>query len=104
RHAPPFHLIAERTHRSFAEYLSRHALPKLALRAAIGNQRALRMRKHVDETGRNRESRCVDDRRRGRGFEIADRGNSVAFDANIDAPRRGSGAVIDSSAPDDDIE
>ena len=59
------HLVGERAHRrSLAEDLGRHALPDVALRAPILDQRLGGPRQHVDEAGRDREAGGVDDRTR----------------------------------------
>ena len=47
---PPLHRVVERPHRAaLAEDLRGHALPDLALRAAVDEQRLGRPRQHVDE-------------------------------------------------------
>ncbi len=54
----------------------------------------------VDEAGSDGEAGGVDRRPRGRGAQVADRGNRVAAHANVRAPRRGTGPVDDISVTD----
>ena len=76
----------------------RDALPDLALRAAVHDQRLGRPRQHVDEAGRDGEAGRIDDRRRGGACEVADGGDAIAADADVGAAPGRAGAVVDRAA------
>src|SRR4030095_7081393 len=85
-------LVVPWTHRpAFAEDLGRHALPDLALRACVGDQRVHRPGEHVDESGRHGEAAGVDDAFRGRSGKVADGRDPVAADPDVGAPARVAG-------------
>src|SRR5205085_12696314 len=91
-----FHPGAERPHGlAFAEDLGRHALPQLALRAAIHDQRLRGPRQHVDEAWGDREIGGINHRRRRGGFQVAYGDDAVAQYADVGAARRPAGAVVD---------
>jgi hypothetical protein len=62
------------------------------------------MRQHVDETRRDGETLCVNDRGRSRATQISDSGDAIAFDPDVGPDGRAAGAVINSSVSDDDVE
>ena len=60
-HAALLHLISQRPHRTFAENLGRNPLFEFTHGTAIGNQRHLGVRKHVDKAGSDGKAGCIND-------------------------------------------
>ncbi len=97
------HVVAERPHRALAEHLERDALAQLALRAAVLDQRLLRVRQHVDEAGRDREPGRIDLALAVRVAEVAHGRDPVAVDRDVPDPRRRPGAVDEQAVADDHV-
>ena len=76
----PFHLIVERPHRELAEYLCSNALLYLAQRAAVHNQRRLRVGEHVDEARRDGHASGINNRRSGSPAQVANCGDAIGLD------------------------
>ncbi len=94
------HGIVERAHGHLAHDLQRHALAQVAQRSAIGQERFLRMRQHVDETGGHGLARGID-----LGLALArrmwsDEHDAIALDGHIAPVRLGARAVVDRAATD----
>src|SRR5207247_707022 len=99
------HPIVHRSHRfTFAHDLCRYALPKFALRAAILIQRLRGPGKHINKPGRHRETVRVDNRSRFRRLEIANSCDAIAANRNIGLPWLGARAVVNRSAPNDNVK
>ena len=62
------------------------------------------MREHIDEPGSNGQPFRIDNRRRSRPAQIANRRDAISFDPNVDSPRRFARAVINDATPDDGVE
>src|SRR6185436_16001182 len=54
------HLLGDRSHRALAEHFEGDALPDVALRAAVSDERRLRVAQHVDEARSDGEVRRID--------------------------------------------
>ena len=76
-----------------ARQLQRNALPHLALRRIVQQERHIAVRVQVDESGRNHQPRCVD-APGGLALKPADGRNLVADDANV-RPVRGAPRPVD---------
>ena len=91
----PLHRVREGPHRrALAEDLRRHALPDLALRAPVDEQRLGRPGEHVDEAGRDREAAGVDHHVARQGGHGADRLHAVAADGDVRHPAGGARPVV----------
>ena len=81
--APELHLARVRAHRlALTEDLGGDALPDVALRTAVHQQRLGGPRQHVDESGRYRQPSCIDLNIRV-SLELSDRDNSIRLDPNV---------------------
>jgi hypothetical protein len=99
------HTIVHRTHRfAFAHDLGGNALSNFALGTAILDQRLVRPREHVDETGRDRQAGCVDGRLCRRIAEITQSDDAITANGNIRAFRFTAGAIVNCAAFNDEVE
>ena len=93
----------ERSHRlAFAEDLRGHALLDVRHRAAVGDERFLRLAHDVDEARRRGEAVRVDFRAAA-PIDGADGGDAVAADGHVAAQRFTGAAVVDDRIADDGV-
>ena len=98
------HRVVERTHRStFAQHLERDALADVALAAAVVDQRLVGPTEHVDEAGSDGQARRVDLQGATGRAHVADRRDSVVVNRKVADDRRGTSAVVDRTAANDDV-
>ena len=97
------HLLAERAHRALAEHRQRHALPDHSLRAPVGDEGRLGMIEHVDEAGRDGQTRRVDLLPAARGRQIPVGGNPIGLNGEVLHGTCGSSAVVDGAVSDDEV-
>ena len=103
-HGVSLHRLAERPHApAFAHDLECHALPYVALRAAILNQRYRRPAQHVDEARGDDQPRGID--RLFRRAEIAPDGDdTVTANRDVSGNRRAATTVDNLATRDEEIE
>ena len=96
------HFLVQRAHRSaFAKHLEGDALPDVALRPAIVEERFGGPAEHVDEAGSNGEAGGINLRPAARVFQGAHHDNLVALDGHIAYEGRLGAAVVDRAVTDD---
>ena len=95
----------QRRHRlAFADDVQRHALAHFALGVAVGDQRLIAVRMHVDIARRD-DITLRRDRALSRfGIDLADARDLAVFDRHVAVKPRVARAVDHSAAVDDDIE
>jgi hypothetical protein len=98
-----FESVARRRRGALAHHIDGHALPDLALRGPISQQRHLRVRVEIDEARRDDETGRVERPRRRSAGEIADRSDAVTADRDVDATRRRARAVEDLAATNEEV-
>ena len=99
-----FHGLGERPHgRAFAHDLERHALPDVALRTAILDERAVGPAQHVDETGGDRHPPRLQLRPAPRIGQRADGSNALPGDGEVAPKGRPAATVVDRAVPNDDV-
>ncbi len=96
--------VPRRRRRALAGDVERDALPDLALRRAVGQQRHLGVRVEVDEAGRDDQARRIDRPSRRLAVERPDRGDAIAANADVRPNGRAAGAVQHLPAANDDVE
>ncbi len=84
--------------------IERDALADLALRRAVLDERHLRVRVEVDESGRDDQTGRVDDPTCASPAQQSDARDAIAPDAHVRSHRRRPGAIEHLTAADDDVE
>jgi hypothetical protein len=97
------HARVERPHRIFTDHLERHALREVAERTAIGKQRFLRMREHVDEARRDRLAVRVDQLARPQAARRAHIGDAIGVDRHFTGIGLAAQAVVDQAIVDHEV-
>ena len=97
--------VAQRGDRfAFTGYLRGDALIDFRGQAGLDEDGVFRLSEHVDETGRNHFTVCIDGASAGQSAKIADSGNLAGANSDIAGIPGRAGAVDDVAVGDDDIE
>ncbi len=88
---------------ALAHDLERDPLLEVAHAAAVRDQGLVGPRQHVDETRRDGLAARVDLGRRPGAGEVTDRGDAIATNADVRAPTRRAGAIVERAVADDEV-
>ena len=88
---------------AFAEHLEGHALHQVAQTTPVVDEAGRCPAQHVDEPGRHRHARGIDDLPGGGLAEVADCRDAVARDGQVERRSRRTAAVVQGAPADDDV-